>query len=128
MKQLILVALGGGIGAGLRFATNLWALRVLGAAFPWGTLVVNVLGSFFMGLLAVLFARKFGLSDEWRLFLMTGLLGGYTTFSAFSLDAMKLIENGALQSASLYIGANVIGSILALLLGLFIARNFLTVL
>lgn len=123
MKQLILVATGGAIGASLRYLTGIAALRWFGANFPWGTLMVNVIGSFAMGVLAEFIVRKLGASNELRLLLMTGLLGGYTTFSAFSLDAILLIERGAYSAATGYILANVVGSILALLLGLMLARS-----
>lgn len=123
MKHLILVATGGAIGASLRYLTGIAALRWFGANFPWGTLMVNVIGSFAMGVLAEFIVRKLGASNELRLLLMTGLLGGYTTFSAFSLDAILLIERGAYSAATGYILANVVGSILALLLGLMLARS-----
>ena len=123
MKHLILVATGGAIGASLRYLTGIAALRWFGANFPWGTLMVNVIGSFAMGVLAEFTIRKLGASNELRLLLMTGLLGGYTTFSAFSLDAILLIERGAYSAATGYILANVVGSILALLLGLMLARS-----
>ena len=123
MKHLLLVATGGAIGASLRYLTGIAALRWFGANFPWGTLMVNVIGSFAMGVLAEFIVRKLGASNELRLLLMTGLLGGYTTFSAFSLDAILLIERGAYSAATGYILANVVGSILALLLGLMLARS-----
>lgn len=123
MKHLLLVAAGGAIGASLRYLTGIAALRWFGAGFPWGTVMVNVIGSFAMGVLAELLVRKLGASSDLRLLLMTGLLGGYTTFSAFSLDAIFLIERGAYSAATGYILANVVGSILALLLGLMLARS-----
>ncbi len=123
MKHLLLVATGGAIGASLRYLTGIAALLWFGANFPWGTLMVNVIGSFAMGVLAEFIIRKLGASNELRLLLMTGLLGGYTTFSAFSLDAILLIERGAYSAAAGYILANVVGSILALLLGLMLARS-----
>jgi CrcB protein len=122
-KHLILVASGGAIGATLRYLTGTLALRTLGVTFPWGTLLVNVIGSFMMGLVAEYIIRRLGAGSEMRLFLMTGLLGGYTTFSAFSLDAVLMIERGAILDAGGYIAANVIGSIGALMLGLLLARN-----
>ena len=90
LSTLFQVALGGAIGASARYLTSLGAVRFLGAGFPWGTLAVNVIGSFLMGLLVVVLAQR----DDTRLapFLLTGLLGGFTTFSAFSLDAMALYE------------------------------------
>lgn len=123
MKNLALVAAGGGIGASLRYLTGIAALRWFGPNFPWGTLVVNVVGSFFMGLIAEFIIRRLGAGTDLRLFLMTGLLGGYTTFSAFSFDAVLMLERGALPAATWYILLNVVGAILALVLGLALARN-----
>lgn len=123
MKNLVLVAAGGGLGASLRYLTGIAALRWFGPNFPWGTLVVNVVGSFLMGMVAELIIRRLGVGTDLRLFLMTGLLGGYTTFSAFSLDAVLLFERGALSAALGYVLLNVIGAIVALVLGLALARN-----
>ena len=95
--------LGGGIGAALRHGINLAAARALGTAFPYGTLLINVTGSFIMGLVAAYFAFKGDASQHWRLFLTTGILGGYTTFSAFSLDAALLYERGETGLAALYV-------------------------
>jgi fluoride exporter len=113
------VAAGGAIGAVLRFATVLGAARVFGAGFPVGTLVVNIAGSFAMGFLVVILnARGNGLQP----FLLTGILGGFTTFSAFSLDAVTLWERGDAFQAGLYVAASVILSILALAFGALLAR------
>src|SRR5690606_31761018 len=95
MYHLLLVALGGAVGSALRHLVNLSALRLAGPGFPFGTLAVNLTGSFAMGVLVELIARRFGASNELRLFLMTGVLGGFTTFSAFSLDTAVLWERGA---------------------------------
>ncbi len=124
MYHLLLVAIGGAIGSALRHLVGMAALRIAGPAFPWGTLAVNVSGSFAMGLLIELIARRFGASTEMRLFLATGVLGGYTTFSAFSLDAVALWERGVPASAVLYVGASVAVSIGALVAGLWLARSF----
>ena len=94
----LIVFLGGGIGAALRHGVNLASARLLGTAFPFATLFENVTGSLVMGLLAGIFAFKGDASQHWRLFLTTGILGGYTTFSAFSLDAALLYERGELAS------------------------------
>src|SRR5262245_36170081 len=83
----VIVFLGGGVGAALRHGVNLASARLLGGAFPYHTLFENVTGSFVMGLLAGYFAFRGGVSQHWQLFLTTGMLGGYTTFSAYSLDA-----------------------------------------
>ena len=120
----LVVFLGGGIGAALRHGVNLGAARWLGIEFPWGTLVVNITGSLVMGLLAGYFAFKGDASQHWRLFLATGVLGGYTTFSAFSLDAWLLYERGEMSAAAMYVMASVVLSIGALFVGLWLARNF----
>lgn len=113
------VAAGGAIGAVLRFATVLGAARVLGAGFPFGTMIVNIAGSLVMGFLfVILTARGSGLHP----FLLTGILGGFTTFSAFSLDAITLWERGDAAQAGIYVAASVILSILALAFGALLAR------
>lgn len=118
----LIVFLGGGAGAALRHGVNLGAARWLGTAFPFGTLAVNVSGSVVMGLLAGWFAFKGGGSQAWRLFLTTGVLGGYTTFSAFSLDVALLYERGAPGLALLYALLSVGASVAGLFMGLWIAR------
>jgi CrcB protein len=118
----LVVFLGGGLGAMLRHGVNLMAARVAGTAFPFGTLTVNVTGSIVMGLLAGYFALKGDASQHWRLFLTTGILGGYTTFSAFSLDAVALYERGAAGLALLYVLVSVVISIAGLFGGLWLAR------
>ena len=120
----LIVFLGGGLGAALRHGVNLASARLLGTAFPYATLIENVSGSLVMGLLAAYFAFMGDASQHWRLFLTTGILGGYTTFSAFSLDAALLYERGAIGLAALYVLASVILSIGGLLAGLALVRNF----
>ncbi len=124
MTHLVLVALGGAIGAALRHLAGLAAMRLLGAGFPWGTLFVNVFGSLAMGILIAVLARRSGTSSEVRLFLATGLLGGFTTFSAFSLDVAVLWERGQAAAAAGYVAASVFVSILALFAGLWLVRSF----
>jgi fluoride exporter len=121
LTTLLQVALGGAIGAVARYLTSLGAVRLMGAGFPWGTLAVNVLGSFLMGLLVVLLAQK----DATRLapFLLTGILGGFTTFSAFSLDALAMYERGETMLAGFYVGASVILSLSALAVAMVLARE-----
>jgi len=117
------VALGGAIGASLRFGISTWTLRVFGPGFPVGTLLVNVLGSLAMGLAAVAMIHRFpGTWGSYAPFVMTGVLGGFTTFSAFSLDVLNLIESGRLSHAVTYIAASVAMSIGALFVGLTIGR------
>jgi CrcB protein len=122
MKDIAIVAAGGAIGAALRHLTGLLMLRLAGAAFPWGTLTVNILGSFAMGLFIELLARRFGASNELRLLVATGVLGGFTTFSSFSLDVAILWERGMAPAAFAYVLASVIGSICALFAGLWLVR------
>ena len=123
MFHLILVAVGGAIGASLRHLVNLGSLRLVGASYPWGTMAINIAGSFAMGAFIELLARRFDASNELRLFVATGILGGFTTFSAFSLDFAVLWERGAAFPALVYAIASVVGSILALFLGLWLART-----
>lgn len=122
MNNVILVALGGAIGASLRHFANMSALRMLGPNFPYGTMGINILGSFAMGVFIELFVRRAGGSDDLRLFVATGILGGFTTFSAFSLDFAVLFERGAMAQALGYVLASVVLSILALFLGLWLVR------
>jgi CrcB protein len=119
----LIVFLGGGLGAALRHGVNIGTARLFSVSFPWGTLVVNVTGSFVMGLIAGYFAFKGDASQNWRLFLATGVLGGYTTFSAFSLDAVLLWERNELALAAIYIAGSVALSILGLFAGLWLARQ-----
>ncbi|WP_112811815.1 fluoride efflux transporter CrcB [Ensifer sp.] len=122
MSNLLLVGAGGAIGSMARYLIGLWTLQRFGPGFPWGTLGVNITGSFLIGLLAELIMRKFGASADMRLFLITGVLGGYTTFSAFSLDAITLFERGDTVLAITYIAASVVLSILAVFAGLALMR------
>lgn len=119
----LLVFLGGGIGAALRHAVNRASLAYLGPAFPYGTLLVNVVGGLAMGILAGLFLAK-APTEAWRLFMTTGILGGFTTFSAFSLDAAIMWQRGDYPSFALYLGTSVVLSIAALFLGMAIVRAF----
>jgi len=121
---LIQVALGGAIGASARYLTNVGAMRLFGPGFPWGTALVNVIGSFLMGVLVVVLAERFG--NRLAPFLMTGVLGGFTTFSAFSLDAVTLWQRGEGAIAGLYVIGSVALSILALVAGLALTRSMLS--
>ena len=116
------VFIGGGIGAALRHGVNRAALVWLGPAFPYGTLIVNILGGLCMGMLAELFLVKGGGSQEWRLFLTTGFLGGFTTFSAFSLDAALMWERGDHGMLAAYVLGSVVLSIAALFAGMAAVR------
>ena len=124
MTAYILVFLGAGIGGVLRHGVNVGTARLLGFGFPWGTLTVNIVGGAAMGVLAGWLAMKAGVSwtQSVRLFLATGILGGFTTFSAFSLDAVLLWERGQGTAAAAYVIASVILSIAGLVGGLFVVR------
>ena len=119
-STLLQVALGGAIGASARYLTSVGAMRLMGPGFPWGTLTVNVVGSFLMGVLVVVLAHKGGMKAA--PFLMTGILGGFTTFSAFSLDAFTLYERGQTGGALAYVAASVVLSIAAIVAGVLVAR------
>ncbi|MCW1955538.1 MAG: fluoride efflux transporter CrcB [Roseobacter sp.] len=123
LTSLFHVALGGALGASARYMVGVAAVRLLGHGFPWATLLVNVLGSLAMGALVVLLAQK----DATRLapLLMTGLLGGFTTFSAFSLDAVTLYERGQTASAAGYVMISVVFSIGALFAGMTLMKGAL---
>ncbi len=124
LDALPTVALGGAFGAALRFLAGAWAVRAFGTGFPWGTVGVNVLGSFAMGAAAALVIERYpGASPLVRNLLMTGVLGGFTTFSTFSLDALMLVEKGRIAAAAAYVGGSVTLSILALWAGLLLARS-----
>ena len=117
---LLSVALGGALGASARYLTNVGVMRLAGPGFPYGTILANVLGSFLMGVLVVTLARRGGMA--YAPFLMTGVLGGFTTFSAFSLDTLTLFERGDIELAGLYVGASVLLSLAAIALGVYFAR------
>jgi CrcB protein len=118
----LIVFFGGGLGAALRHGVNIVAARAFGTDFPYGTLIINVLGSLAMGLIAEYFALKIGLPQRWRLFLTTGILGGFTTFSTFSLEAALLYERGAATTAAIYVIGSVVLGIAALFAGMAIVR------
>ena len=122
MPNLLLVMLGGALGAGLRHLVGAATLARLGPGFPWGTLIVNLSGGLAIGLLAGWLARAGG-SEQMRLFLAVGLLGGFTTFSAFSLETWLMLERGEIAVAAAYVAASVIGSIALLFTGLWLMRT-----
>lgn len=120
---LLLVMIGGAIGAALRYQAGRLFMHMLGTGMPWGTWFVNITGGLFMGLLAGLLARFGGASGEtWRVLVGVGVLGGYTTFSSFSLETVMMIERGAWGPAILYVTTSAVGAILALFAGLWITR------
>lgn len=122
MPHLLLVMLGGAIGAGLRHLVGLATLRVLGPGFPWGTLTVNLAGGLAMGLLAGWLVRAGGTEGS-RLLLGVGILGGFTTFSAFSLEVGNMLQRGEFGIAAAYVSASVIGSVALLFAGLWLMRG-----
>ena len=119
-STLLSVALGGAIGASARYLTNVSVMRIVGPGFPFGTMVANVLGSFIMGVIVVVLARRDGMA--YAPFLMTGLLGGFTTFSAFSLDTVTLFERGDVGLAGLYVVLSVGFSLAAIGVGILATR------
>ena len=125
MQNLLAVCAGGAIGAGARYLVGILALRVFGPGFPWGTLTVNIAGSLFMGLAAQYMMDRADLPQAARLFIMTGILGGFTTFSAYALDIVALSERNMLGLAMIYAMASVAGSVAALLAGQALARTLM---
>ncbi len=125
MKLVLLVAAGGAIGAIGRYLVGIGAVRLLGFGFPWGTVIVNVVGSLLMGILIEVVTLRYAGSPALRTFLAVGMLGSFTTFSAFSLDFAVLMERREHVAALFYLTASVLFSILALFAGLSIARHVL---
>jgi CrcB protein len=125
MINILLVAAGGALGSVARYLTGQWALRQFGPNFPWGTLAVNIIGSLAIGIFAELIARRFSAPQEWRLLIITGFLGGFTTFSAFSLDVTVMVERGDLFLALGYIAISMLVSLLAVFAGLALMRTLL---
>ncbi|SEN37616.1 camphor resistance protein CrcB [Sphingomonas gellani] len=121
MQALLYVMLGGAIGSGARHLVGRAMLGWLGTGFPFGTLTVNLVGGLLMGLLAGTLARAGGAGEAWRLFLAVGVLGGFTTFSSFSLDVVLMWQRGEASAAAIYLLASVTGAIAALAAGLWIA-------
>jgi fluoride exporter len=123
VKSYLLVFIGGGLGSTLRHVVNIVCPRLFGTNFPYHTFIINITGSAIMGLIAGYLAFKGDAAQSWRLFLMTGILGGYTTFSAFSLDAAVLYERGEIALALVYVLGSVVLSILGLFAGLALVRH-----
>jgi fluoride exporter len=121
MSSLGLVMLGGALGAGARYLASLACAALLGAAFPWGTLAANLIGGFLMG---VLIAGPLSAQPHWIAFLGVGVLGGFTTFSSFSLETLRMLERGAWAEAGLYIAVSVVGAIAACAVGMATAKGF----
>jgi fluoride exporter len=126
MKLVLLAAAGGALGSLARYLVTVGAGKLLGPGFPWGTLIVNVAGCFIMGLLVGLGAARLTITDEARIFLMTGILGGFTTFSAFSADVALLVERKNFSLAALYVTGSVVLSLFAVFAGLYLIRSWQT--
>jgi CrcB protein len=122
LQFILAVAIGGAIGSVARYMVGIGSGKLFGLDFPWGTLIINVTGSFLIGAFVALFATKWQLSQAMRIFLTVGICGGYTTFSTFSLDAFYLAERGALIPAAGYVLASVVLSIAALVVGVQLIR------
>jgi CrcB protein len=122
MGMILAVAAGGALGSIARYLMAGWIGHLLGPAFPWGVMIVNILGSAVMGALAEAFALAWNANPELRAFLTVGILGGFTTFSSFSLDAVLLIQRGDFGWAAIYILGSVALSLLGLVAGLHIVR------
>ena len=122
MPNLLLVMIGGALGAGLRYAVGLAAAARLSSSFPWGTFIVNLAGSLCAGLLLGFLLDRGSGGDPWRLFIGVGLLGGFTTFSAFSAETAYMLQRGELGVAALYVSASVLGAIALLFAGFGLAR------
>ena len=122
MSTTLLIGVGGAIGAMARYLISSWITQVMGTDFPWGILCVNLAGCLVMGIVTAVGVHLIEISHEMKLFLATGVLGGFTTFSAFSLDTVQLVERGAYLDAVLYVAASVAGSIAAFLAGVMLVR------
>jgi CrcB protein len=123
LRRVALVAAGGAAGSVGRYVVGLYAAQRFGASFPWGTLTVNVVGSFFIGLIATLADEAGVIGPEPRLLLILGVLGGFTTFSSFSLDTLRLLEDGEVLRAGLYLAASLAGALLAAAAGIALGRG-----
>lgn len=126
MKTILAIALGGGLGAVIRhFMNNAVSDLVKTSSFPWGIMSINILGCFIMGVLVAVFAGIWNPSEPVRAFLVVGVLGGFTTFSSFSLDAMKLWTSGDAQGALIYVLGSVVLSLAAVFFGSFVVWKFI---
>jgi len=123
VQQLLAIAVGGALGAVMRFQVSSSIYRLLGRDFPYGTLAVNVLGSFVMGLLFIIISERGMLSSEWRSVIMVGFLGAFTTFSTFSIETVALMESGEFNRALLNIVLSVVVCLGATWLGLILGRQ-----
>ncbi len=123
MGQVLAIAAGGALGAVMRFWVSSGVYALLGRAFPWGTLAVNVLGSLAMGFLFVFMLERLAVGAEWRAFVLVGLLGAFTTFSTFSIETLTLMQDALYLKAALNAVVSVVACISAAMLGVILARQ-----
>ncbi len=123
MTKFLLVCAGGALGSGARYLVGSWAGQAWGTGFPWGTLAVNLVGSFLIGVIMVLGLETGAVSTELRIFLAVGIMGGFTTYSSFNHETLVLAERGQWGLAAAYVGVTVLGGWVAGLLGLLLART-----
>lgn len=124
LTALLVIGLGAALGANLRYSLGLWVAERLGKGFPYGTMLINILGSFGIGAFLGLAATYSALGGNWRLLIVTGLLGGFTTFSAFSWEAYELLVQGRWRDAALYVFGSVLLGLAATVAGVALARTF----
>ena len=122
MLRILAVAVGAALGANLRFGVALWAAKKWGSGFPWGTLIINVSGSLLIGIAVGLAASRLALTPTWRLFFVTGLCGGYTTFSTFAYETYELLNAGSILRAALNAAGSLALGIVAVVAGILLAR------
>jgi len=124
IKTLLFIAIGGAFGAVMRFLSQATVYELVGKTFPYGTLFVNVTGSFLMGLLSIFLVEKFNLSAEWHLAILVGVLGSFTTFSTFSIETLVLFEQGDVFKAMTNILLSIVLCIIAVWVGAYLAKQF----
>jgi CrcB protein len=122
MSKLLLVCAGGALGSGARYLVGTWSAAAWGVGFPWGTLIVNLLGSFLIAVIAVLGLEAGAVSPDLRLFLAVGVMGGFTTYSSFNHETLALAQRGEWGLVAAYVGATLVGAWIAGLAGLLLAR------
>ena len=122
MLEIILVAVGGGVGATTRYLVSNWAAARIGAEFPYGTLIVNVVGCFIIGVFMTVATERFIVSPYWRLFVTVGFVGGMTTFSSFSYETLHLLQEADIMRAFYNVGLNILVGFFATWLGMSAAR------
>ena len=125
LVHILLVAVGGAFGSVCRYLVGVGAGRLLGPDFPFGTMIVNIVGSFIMGVFIELLALRFDGSEELRLLVAVGIIGGFTTLSSFSLDTIVLFERGAVAATAVYVAGSIVLSLAALVAGLHLVRAFI---